>query len=679
MSSFRSDNKFLINFIKGILILLICIPLGITAVRYSAWKMILFLIFWILFPGIFVDKYLLKQEFEDLGMLLLSGFYVGTAVTFAEWFVLYVLGLRQMLMFINPCLTMVFGIWYLGKRLRGRSSASKLQYNIDIPFLIALLAATYLCAYYTIFQMPRAIDIGSVDMTWQIGNINQFASDIPLRDIRVAGVKVRYHFFTALFLGIAKYIFGGEGWIYFSQYMIWFLPFIITVSLRKLYEKVIQNSYFVSAMAIATMVGFSLNDSYGLWDCHLFSNITGVGMAAPCLILLFLNLWKTEETFSIKQKLEKKHVLWLIHELLLLFVLTGAKGPFALLYVLALCVWIIILIFKRKVQDGKAFVFVLANFFAFYVIFHFLLAVGTQGYFSELTQDTVLQPAVRGKELLSLYERLGIDGIGGRALFLLPSLAATFTFLTPFGILALYDLIKFFLGKKELKNEVVYAYVLAGGGLCAYYLFKIEGNSQLYFLFTAIPFVGYLCFYKAFEMIKKGTWRIVFCGITFILTICVMNSNLLPASMAIPDMVMCYLKNSYPEAERERILAFGAYDFLRENTDKNAMIATNIDAGTFHCISAFAERRCYMEGYIYSEQNFGFADREKRLQEMRNLFGVEWSDSDRFGFCEEYEIDYLVFFKEKSDAVGDVEPLKSSDHFQLVYENEAISIFDTGR
>lgn len=679
MSSFRSDNKFLVNFIKGILIVLICIPLGITVMRYSAWKMILFLTFWIVCPGVFVEKYILKQKFEDFGMLFLSGFYVGMAFTFVEWFILYVLGLRQMIMFINPCLTTVFGIWYFWKRLSGRLPASKLQCNIDIPFLIALLAATYLCAYYTIFQMPRAIDIGSVDKTWQIGNINQFASSIPFRDIRVAGVKARYHFFSSMFLGIAKYIFGGEGWVYFAQYTIWFLPFIITVSLQKLYEKVTQNSYFVTVMVIASMAGFSLNSSYGLWDVHLFSNINSVGMAAPCLILLFLNLWKIEEFFSIKHKLERKQVLWLVQELLLLFVLTGTKGPFGLLYILALCVWILILFMKRRIRDGKVVIFLLSNVLVFFVIFRFLLSVGTQGYSSELSQDSILQSAVFGKELLCLYERLGIEGIGGRALFLLPSLVATFTFLTPFGMLAVYDLIKFFFRKKELKNEVIFAYVLAGGGLCAYYLFKLEGNSQLYFLFTVIPFVGYLCFYEAFELIKKDTWRTVFCGIVFILTICVVNSNLLPSSMTIPNMVMCYLKDSYPEAEKNRTIEFQAYDFLRENTDKNALIATNIDAGTFHCISAFAERRCYLEGYIYSERNFGFADRERRLQEMRKLFGVEWSDQDRFGFCEEYEIDYLVAFKEKSDAVGDVELLRSSDHFQLVYENESISIFDTGR
>lgn len=680
MTLFRSDNKFFLNLIKGILIVLICIPLGISVVRYSAWKIVVFLFFWILCPGVFFEKYILKQEGEDFSILFLSGFFMGMALTFVEWFILYVLGLRQMIMLINPCFTMGAVIWYFCKRSRGELVDGKPQSNVDIPFLITLLVATYLCAYYMTFRMLRAIDITSVDCTWQIGNINQLASDFPFRDIRVAGVKARYHFFSTMFLAIAKYMFGGEGWLYFAQYSIWFLPFIITVSLRKFYEKVIQNTCFVTVMSIATMAGFSLNSSYGPWNYHLFSNVNSVGMGIPCLLLLFLNLGKIEEYFFVKQKLEKKHVLFLVQELLFLLVLTGTKGPFALLYVLTLCVWLLILFVKRKVQDGKAVIFALANVFVFFIIFRFFLSVGTQGYFSDWSKDSILQSAVFGKEILCLYERAGIDGLWGRALFLLPSLAALFTYLFPLGILALYDLIKLFLGKKELKSEMIFAYVFAGGALCAYYLFKVDGNSQLYFLFAAIPFVGYLCFYEAYELLKKDTWRIVFSGIVLVLAVCEMNSNMIkPASpTAFHNMVIDYLKGSYPEAEDSRILEFQAYDFLRENTDENALIATNNQGtGTFHCISAFAERRCYLEGYIYSERNFGFSDSERRLQEMSNLFGIEWNDQDRFGFCEEYGIDYLVIFKEKGDEAA--ESLKMSDHFELVYENERVSIFCVNR
>lgn len=171
-------------------------------------------------------------------------------------------------------------------------SAGRWQCNLDISFLITLLLEVYLCAYFLNLQMPRAIDITSTDCTWQIGNINQLASDFLFHDIRVDGVKARYHFFSTMFLAIAKYIFGGEGWLYFAQYPIWFLPAVIAISLWKLYGRVIRNQFLIAVMSIVTMAGFMLNSSYGIWSYHIFFNVNSVGMGMSCLIMLFLNLEK---------------------------------------------------------------------------------------------------------------------------------------------------------------------------------------------------------------------------------------------------------------------------------------------------------------------------------------------------------------------------------------------------
>lgn len=88
--------------------------------RYSAWKMPVFLIFWILGPGVFIEKYIFKQDYDDWEMVVWSGFFVGMAFTFIEWFVLYVFGLRQLIILVNPCITIIFLVSLLVKRKRGR-------------------------------------------------------------------------------------------------------------------------------------------------------------------------------------------------------------------------------------------------------------------------------------------------------------------------------------------------------------------------------------------------------------------------------------------------------------------------------------------------------------------------------------------------------------------------------
>lgn len=669
MNWLESDDGLSRRLGKGIIIVLICIPLWLTIVRYAAWKMAAYLFFWILCPGLFVDKFILRQDYDNFFMSAFSGFFTGMAVIFAEWFALYVLGLRRLIIYINPCCTVAFLIWYFVKRNR-KTPPKEVRYNIDLPFLFVLLAAVYLCAYSLNFSMPRAVDISSVDCTWQIGNINQLASDFPFRDIRVAGVKARYHFFSTLFLAIAKYIFGGEGWVYFAQYQIWFLPFVIAVSFWELYGREIQNKSFAAVMSAATMIGFTVNS--GIWNYHMFSNVNGAGLGIPCLILLFLNLWKAESVFSGEHKPGKEHFLWAVQQILVLFVLTGLKGPFAILYVLAVCVWTGVRCVKRKMRGAGLIAFAMINALVFAVMYRFLFMAGTQGYFSDWSADSILLSVLDVGEVSDLYEKSGVYGIGGRALFLLPSLLATFTVLLPFGLPAAVDLVRFLLGKKDLRDDLVFAGIFAGGGLCAYYLFHVSGNSQLYFLFAAIPFVCYLCFDKAFVLIKSNVYRNAFCAAVAVFAIFQVNG--IQMATVFPERMVCFMKESYLETDPQRALKFAAYDFLRDHTDRNAMMATNYyGGGTFHEISAFGERRCYLEGYEYSIRNFGFDQAEERLQEMNRLFDDDWNDSDRYGYCEAFGINYLVYFKE-AGGVAD-QPFKLSEPFRTVYENEAVLIY----
>ncbi len=672
---FKTENTVSERIVKGILIVLICIPLWITIARYSAWKMAAYLFLWVLCPGLLVDKYILRQDHEDSIMAVFSGFFMGMALVFFEWFVLYVIGLRQMIIVINPCFTVVFWVLYFMERKGNALSVERWQDSINTPFLIMLLAAVYLCAFSLNFCMPRIVDIGSVDCTWQIGNINQLASDFPLRDIRVDGVKTRYHFFSTLFMAIAKYIFGGEGWVYFAQYQIWFLPFIITISFWKLYGRVIQNKYFVTILSIATMSGFALNNTYGMWNYHVFSNVNSTGLGVSCVILLFLNLIKTESLYSEKKKPERGQLLWSVQQILFLFALTGIKGPFALLYVLSLCTWTVLQCIKRKPQGVGLFGFAIVNAIVFAVMYCFLFVTGTQGYFSDWGIDSVLESVLNGREIANIYEKLGLYGLQGRAVLFLPSLLATFTVLLPFGLWAAVDLVRFLFRKKDLNGDLVFAGIFAGGGLCAYYMFHTLDNVQVYFLFAAMPFIGYLCFDKAFALIQKDAWRKIFCTVVLVFMIFTVNGNTIRPVTEFPERLVCYLKGSYPEAEPLRVLKSEAYDFLRNHTDKNAMMATNYyGGGTFHEISAFGERRCYLEGYQYSVENFGFDRAEERLREMERLFDNDWNDEDRYGFCDAFHIDYLVCFKDKMD-----QPLKLSESFKNIFENEAVAIYEVTR
>ena len=56
---------------------------------------------------------------------------------------------------------------------------------------------------------------------------------------------------------------------------------------------------------------------------------------------------------------------------------------------------------------------------------------------------------------------------------------------------------------------------------------------------------------------------------------------------------------------------------------------------------------------------------------MERLFDNDWNDEDRYGYCGAFGIDYLVLFKDVAD-----QPLKLSESFKMVYDNDAVSIYE---
>ena len=653
--------------IKILIAVLIGIPLLITLVRYAAWKMVLYLIFWIIVPGAIVLRYVFRHRYESREMGLLAAFFIGAGLIFAEWFLLRPLRLRWPLLFINPFVDLLFlFVIICRKKERGRlMQVVRDCVDVKISFLITLLIAVWLCAYALNFSFPRAMDITTTDFTWQVGNIYQLAGKTPFNDIRVDGVTVRYHFFAKLFLAISQYIFGGEAWLYLAQYSIWYLPLLITTAFRGLYSRVTSDERAITVMSVATMVGFGFNSSYGSWQYSIFTDVNSVGMGISCLLLLFLNLAEG-----------RKNGAFLLEQLLLLLVLSGIKGPFALLYVLTLLVWVPLCAIKRKKWDMKYIILAILSAFSFAIIFHFLLAAGTETYFSDMSNDDILYSTIRGSELKALYENMGKGRVGKRLLLLLPSLAASFTWLLPFAVWGLCDLCRCFFGRREWTEDNLFAAILAIGGLTAYYLFHVMGNSELYFLFAALPFMGYIGCHKICALLKMRQVGTVIGAVIFtivFLQLCGSSfrggetGNLLAKAKG-------YLLHTAEAVEPERLEEFDAYDFLRENTPTDALIATNWQGnGTFHCISAFAGRQCYLEGFEYSRRNFGFLEGELRQQQMWNLFGDEWDDGTKADFCRWTGIDYLVIFRGKN--IPSQPPQDTSECFELVYGNDAVVVY----
>ena len=254
--------------------------------------------------------------------------------------------------------------------------------------------------------------------------------------------------------------------------------------------------------------------------------------------------------------------------------------------------------------------------------------------------------------------------------------------------------ISFFILKKNLHQIVDLAF---GGLLCGFVLsnmFLQYGSSEMYFLYTAIPFavVGvYYCFTK-FITLSKGKGRII----PYILIALTAIVSIPEAVRTISDVTF-YLKDardyspysssrylsgerisSISEAKRPAILTPAEYEgliWIRDNTEKTAVIAEGryLIYNKYFMGTAFSERRYYLEGWGYvtmEDSNDNTPEKVRRDSVMSLFYGVE--EESFIPLLRSYGIDYVVVYQYLNPGWY----FKNEFGSSCVFKNNEIAVYD---
>ncbi len=664
-----------------LLCVLIFLPISVVLSRYDGLYFLCYLLFWVVLPGllplIFI-KQVLKIRLEiPKGIFAVLTFLLGIFILFFEFFLLYFLGLSSLLTYINPVLSALSLVMLIIKYRRQAPSIFKLSSFLsnNLHLILLVIIGVYICALTMNFFMPDIRDVNYADYTWQIGNINQLASNHPFDDIRVTGVRFTYHFFNTLFLAIAKFIFGGDGWIFLTQYQIMYIPFLLCLSVYPLANVVVKNRTFALVLSLFMLSGFSVSYSFSDFTYQWASNANASGLAVIISVALFFTVMPVMQKNA---RLDRHVVAHIALSLVLFFLLCGVKGPFAIVFATAFIAYYLIDVIKNRSANPALGLLVAFMTITFIALFTTLLSSGSSGYFNADFFDKFLLTVNRTGYFSSFTSIIG-EGLFARLLLLLPSLFMTITIATIPLLMSIVDMIMYFAGKKDLTPAYKISCLISYVGIAAYYTFFIEGTSQLYFLYCALPFVFYILAVKFNELKTPKTKYISL----IILSLFSLNSFYSGVIPNLSDFSITAAKNYFLNVEENYSTTVNeehdAFEFLKDYiVDDRLILSTRVaepgdNDAVYHNISAFSEKKCYFEGFLYAERNLGFSESDVRIDELGYMFSTDWTLEEKYNFQISKNIGYIVIF---SGSVDEIVHPNTGAIYRQIFGNNSVTVYE---
>ena len=344
-------------------------------------------------------------------------------------------------------------------------------------------------------------------------------------------------------------------------------------------------------------------------------------------------------------------------------VLTGTKGPFALILAASMFAFVIYCsIARRKIQLNQVLLLV-SVMAAFALIWFTLLNVaineeniytdkpGILKYFEyniQMPEDVVFADRSTDPKYALLTIPISLVSCFAGA-------AIPFVIMIPYFIVSLFRK-----NREKIDLPAVFAAICACVSIGGSYFLSLDRN-RVYFLMFSIPFV-YLTAVSFFELVRNNKKK----GIVITSAVILGTSVILcGASM------VCSILNPERTAGFETLTQseIDGINWIKENTDKDALFAINDPCPDwkFYYYSGFSERRFYIESYVYAK-NSGKTAEDLKAQTDKNeeLF----TSPDTRAIANELGVDYLVYFDRSGAA-----PELLEDNYRLLFSNECLRIY----
>ncbi len=618
-------------------------------------------------PGKLLGKRVLKINY-DLWLSVLIWFYLGVFLIIGEYYILYCFNA----VFAIKIIPLIFSFIEVIITIRYNClniDIVKTFYNVIddiILFEIVFLILTISCMLFTNFNFPYQDSLCYSDRTYQISHIAGFATNNPFMSMTVYGSHFKYHYFYYLFLSCAKIIFSYDAYYLLNQLVVTHIPFLLTVSLMRLFKLYSKKPILLFAFIFATILSlFGYKSCY--FTIHILSNHNSVGFALPLFILICIITYKFIKNDN------KMNISFYILICALTFLLTGIKAPAGLLFIGATIFYI--LLFNRRKKNVILSILIAASFF---ITYYFVIYNNIQTSYFDINN-------IFGNVSLAFfndaYNSLNNDILK----CILRFFALPMTFLKHFNIFIIpiiyFAALTIRNTLKNSENNYEYYTIITSAGVFAGFAIAMTGNSNYYFLMMVFPFIALLTlrFFNMLSLPCKFILKIIL--IVFIIVFAPMNlinlynsknTNEIKGFVATLDDIYNY--NSFNHKISND---FEAYNYIKNNTSVDSLIATNMQFQNnntedfrMHNLAAFGERHVYLEGYQYAGINSGYADLDKNVNNNKVIFS-NISNYEKYNLIKELGIDYIFFYKNIGNNYFDRDSLR----FIKEFDNNEVSIY----
>ena len=650
-----------------------------------------FMLFYVLFPGIFLVKRL-GAGGEHFSTAAARSFFAGFALNVVLYFIAELIGTDVILYAAGPLLSAALIAGSIRSGEKPFAKAARTIWNGSSGFYVfAAFVFLYsiMSTQYT-YISPAHIDYSSIkpDFGYHAGIINALSAGFPPKDPWIDGIIIEYHYFTEMLWSIPVRLFGLAS----EELLLSGTPYVITpvlsVSLYSFFREfsVMKERAGLYCLSLHFSNMFMLRQfAYSWFLFHIYSNINNAGMGISCLLVLLpmLRTWDLDSA-SDPKRFNTGTMLFLAA---LVMLATGIKGPVAIVFVGGIIGTLLLGCILRKV-DRRSFALTLLSSISFVLIYVYIL--GAQG--SQESNET-------GGKLLNAFEITDVfflkedimalsypRNVRWVLLFCIFALFLFTAFLLPFITGYLREIFLVLTGRREFRFSRISVYACALVGFLGLMLLNFSGHSQVYFGFITCMLAPVISFWYFEDMHgKKSVWSGLVKGV-FVLCLCITAATMLWYMYEGADTAVDYYRNCGKEkSARYRNVSTQEYEgliWLRDNTDRDALIASDRyysaplneydyafrGHNTHFGYAIYSRRRQYMEGAGFSLDTGGNELRRSMIETNDKLYDPD--NAQRGELARSLGIDYVVVSKRFNEA-GDL----SNEDYELCFTNEAMDIY----
>ena len=624
-------------------------------------KFLLAIIFCTLFPGLLVLNYLQMYE-QDCYKFVLA-LVIGICLDIIIYIFLSILQLKILFYFVFAIIFFFFMLRRKPYNDLGLLMAALEKLETKYFILLSLSTVLFLVLIIVFLLIPNPLPGGDssliyyIDQPWHLGNIAEIKNHWYPQDPRLAGYPFHYHIFAYVFTAFIANVTGIPVSVLFFRLSTYFLLSLLFAAVyfagsRWFNRRAVGVLNIITFFFLGTAL---LSYPFNIFLINLFTSPT---FLLASIFTLFLII-------EIRAYLHKGDASHLLISLLLVIGVSGTKGSFfPIIFAGLLACWGYGLVTKQK--QARLNILLASSILLFTGVFAYIFkGMGSEGI------QVVPFEVIRYTRLFEIFTTFfGVYHENWLVWILVPIFLLCFF---SFRALAFVQLVKkLLLSIPHLKFDRLFMAGVITASFIPGFLLSYRGRSEYFYLF-----VGYICLnlvaaeylYEVYTR-HKGKLLKVLLLILLLLSIGDTLMSIQQLHQIIPELEAATYKPLTPSL-------YEGLTFLRENTDKDAIIASyrsfiySEDNPRFFYYSAFSERRMVIEGWQYmSKVRQGEAQR--RYADMATLYTTQ-DAIVAAQILDKYSVDYLIL----ETAISQKLNFNGSQLLIPRFQNNEVEIYQT--